>query len=260
MCIYRTGFGLLACVCRGIVFEGTKGGTLGEWAVQPGHRGNTQQVYNIQRHCAVRQMYFISCAVRQVSSADDLVISPEGPIPLPGPGGTGLGASRLETVVRLAVVPPPLGPPSSGPRPSSIFTGPYLNPALLYGGSSGGGGRGGGGMSSCAFLAVSIGSLELSLVDGRPEEIAVITVDELAAEVTTGRAAGATFGCAPDIFVLNCLDKDTQYVISWKLLAHLSVAASCPQSTEGAVPGLTTPMPFPPSPLTSSHRLGIVEC
>ncbi|GIL84698.1 hypothetical protein Vretifemale_13315, partial [Volvox reticuliferus] len=139
----------------------------------------------------------------QACSADDLVLTPAGLCPLPGAGGTGLGASRLETIVRMVVVPTPLGPAAGAGMRSlaAPFMGPYLIPAGLYG--SGGGGKGvgsrgdnahgGGGMSSSTFVVVSIGSLELSLVDGRPEEIAVLTVDDLTAELTTGRAAGVDF-------------------------------------------------------------------
>ncbi|GIL66054.1 hypothetical protein Vafri_19582, partial [Volvox africanus] len=137
----------------------------------------------------------------QACSADDLVLTPEGLCPLPGAGGTGLGASRLETVVRMVVVPPPLGPAAAtGTRHlATPLLGPYFTPTALY--SNGGGGSrgnnarggGGGGVSSSTYVTVSIGSLELSLVDGRPEEIAVLTVDELTAELTTGRAAGVDF-------------------------------------------------------------------
>ncbi|GLI59136.1 hypothetical protein VaNZ11_000961, partial [Volvox africanus] len=168
------------------------GGPLGAAAGDPG-QPVMQGIFSVrQKHREV---------MAQACSPDDLVLTPEGLCPLPGAGGTGLGASRLETVVRMVVVPPPLGPAAgAGTRPvAAPLLGPYFTPAALY--SNGGGGSrgdlvrggGGGGVSSSTYVTVSIGSLELSLVDGRPEEIAVLTVDDLTAELMTGKAAGVDF-------------------------------------------------------------------
>jgi hypothetical protein len=160
---------------------------------------------------------------QSVPPCEGLLLTPDGlqapPRAAEGPAGGGLplGCGRLEALLRVTPAAPPLPAAAVAsttpcPPPSTL---PYVTPAALSAASAGAGGRCGicelhmwlravralarahpppgpsrRARSGVTHMLLELGSLELSLVDARPEEVALLSLDGLSAELASGVAAG----------------------------------------------------------------------
>jgi len=115
----------------------------------------------------------VECLAHSVELMEAL-LSPSGLARLPGAGGSSLGGTRLDRALRIVPKPP-------------MMTAAHLAAAARLA-TPGAGGAGGG-----LQLAVSFAAVDVSLVDHTPQELLLLSADDVSVEYRAGVSAGVPY-------------------------------------------------------------------